>query len=317
MMPQTSQQISPRRAKLVTILSTFILFIFISFITVFSSCKKEQQQVEENGATGSSGGCSCVWLVKNHEGITTSTANAKDWGVSYMPPGYYKVYSPAVMDIVVFGKEFSKVDHTYGHIGYVVDYDVNNDGSITLTVRGANQYQANEFTECGCTNVSDWKLNVSNSESQYVRYYRKNSTNYSCGFSNLPTTTTNNSGGNCPNVENISADNVQCNYVNLNWSTTPNSSSYELYYYDGNNWKFFYSTRNNSAGFTLQANSYYSLGVVNICSQTTSQYITYVQFQTPSCFNAPSIPSDAIINEDLLNLHLNKNGPKPPNVFRK
>jgi hypothetical protein len=61
-----------------------------------SSCQKDKEIIPETVADGAiqgstSGGCECVGYVKNQLRISTSTANAKDWGVIYTPANYVVV----------------------------------------------------------------------------------------------------------------------------------------------------------------------------------------------------------------------------------
>lgn len=194
-------------ARLKTILLTACAFF--TLVLVILGCNKDESQdpkqtnentsfeqeefVPENGGNGgNSGFCQCVAYVKHQLGITTSTANAKDWGVKYTPPGYSIVSgTPQQGDIVVIDPKFGGVHKTFGHIGFVNSVSNISSETFSINIIASNYNSKGLFTSCNCNNVNTEQIiNVNNSNKEYVRFYRNVSKQLNCSDFTQPTEAT-------------------------------------------------------------------------------------------------------------------------------
>lgn len=180
----------------------FLVFILM-IIPFINGCNKEEEEIitqfeqeeftPENGGNGNNSGfCQCVAYVKHQLGITTSTANAKDWGVKYTPSGYSLVSgAPQQKDIVVITPEFGGVNPTYGHIGFVNSVSNVNGENFNINVIAANYNSKSLFTSCDCNNVNTQQnISVNSSNRNKIRFYRNNSSSLNCpDFTNPPSPT--------------------------------------------------------------------------------------------------------------------------------
>lgn len=149
----------------------------------FNSCRKDESMYPEksdgfNVQLSAAVTCSCVDYVKNQLSITTSTANAKDWGVVYTPANYVVVPGgaaavPTAGDIMVMLPGFGQgVNVTYGHIGIIKRITYLNSTDFDITLRGANQ--GGSSTEVSCSNVNDFTYQVRSTNRANTRYLRRN-----------------------------------------------------------------------------------------------------------------------------------------------
>jgi hypothetical protein len=102
--------------------------------------------------------CQCVDYVRNRFDLNPSAGpyfvGAADMGPYLENQGFMPVYEPVEGAVIVFPRWFgSGIDATYGHVGVVTAVQSFGD-TWSLTVRGARQ-TVPEWTEHGCTNVSD------------------------------------------------------------------------------------------------------------------------------------------------------------------
>lgn len=157
-----------------------------SYQTV-QSFEQEEEVWENGGSTGSDVAfCQCVAYIKAILGINTSTANAKDWGVNYTPPGYEKVAgTPQPLDLIVMEPSLSPTWSSnsaflqYGHIAIVTQFSINNNGDYVLKIKGSNQGTGSK--DCHCNNVSEKDVIIPSSKLCSVRFYRKLHPSFACG----------------------------------------------------------------------------------------------------------------------------------------
>jgi hypothetical protein len=158
----------------------FILIIlFFGGEFVFQSCQKKSSdnlELQEQG--GGANDCQCVAYVKHQLQITTSTANAKDWGVTYFPAGFQLINStPQIGDLIVLtpgvGSYFSSssVFLTYGHIGIIQTIEVQQNNALKIGIKAANQ--GGKDNDCGCPNVNVVTFTLPNTLRDQIRVYRK------------------------------------------------------------------------------------------------------------------------------------------------
>lgn len=164
-----------------------IIISFLIFSTIYLIACKKVQTVSEKG--GGSLNCQCPVFVKNVLGITTGTADAKDWGITYNIPNYERVSTPQIPDIIVMDGGFSWANRTYGHIGFVKKVIHNKDGTLNILVHGANQVGLNNaYYECGCDNVWDPEVkNISATDIKTgrIRFYRSKTSTVACSTFSL------------------------------------------------------------------------------------------------------------------------------------
>lgn len=173
------------------IIKISVIFLFLA--TLVNSCNKDDEQlvnqfeqeefIPENGGNGgNSGYCQCVAYIKHQLGITTSTANAKDWGITYTPSGYSLVSGvPQQKDIVVITPEFGGVNATYGHIGFVNSVSNVNGDNFYINIIAANYNSLNLFTSCDCNNVNTLQnVSINSANRNKIRFYRNTSNSLNC-----------------------------------------------------------------------------------------------------------------------------------------
>jgi hypothetical protein len=117
--------------------------------------------------------CQCVDYVRNRFNLAPggNFVGAADMGPYLEAQGYGRIPDPVVGAIIVFPRWFgSGINATYGHVGVVTTVDTSDPANWHLTVRGARQTHP-EWTESGCSNVSDMDHIVVPRGSDVVGFY--------------------------------------------------------------------------------------------------------------------------------------------------
>lgn len=191
------------------------ILILILILTAFS-CQNDS--INSDNEQGGVKKCECVAYVKNELNISTPTADAHNWGLTYTPSGYFAVNAPQVGDLIVM-TSYYQTNSNVGHIAIVKTVVFINNNYI-LTIHGANQ--GGSLIECGCNNVSDWEnlmipsVDITDGK---VRFYRKTSYVYKC--LQLENSIS-------PPVLISPLNNVTVTNVHLQWQIVANASGYEL-----------------------------------------------------------------------------------------
>jgi hypothetical protein len=100
--------------------------------------------------------CQCVGYVQKAKGIYIPIWSAKD-AVSALTRMGYRQVGVKNGAIAVFQPSHGGVDRTHGHIGIVVGA-----GNGYVTIRSANQWSNRQFSQAGCSNVSDVNFRINN-----------------------------------------------------------------------------------------------------------------------------------------------------------
>jgi hypothetical protein len=100
--------------------------------------------------------CQCVKFTQNAKGIYIPIWSAKD-AVSALSRMGYRQVGVKNGAIAVFQPSHGGVDRTHGHIGIVVGA-----GNGYVTIRSANQWSNRQFSQAGCSNVSDVNFRINN-----------------------------------------------------------------------------------------------------------------------------------------------------------
>jgi hypothetical protein len=101
--------------------------------------------------------CQCQGFVQRYYGIYIPTMSAKD-AVNVLPRMRYHRVGAQNGAIAVFQPSHGSVNTTHGHIGIVVG---SSNGYVTI--RSANQWSNRQFSQAGCSNVSDVNFRINNS----------------------------------------------------------------------------------------------------------------------------------------------------------
>lgn len=284
-------------------ISTFLVLLG------FVSCYKETTEniLQEQGGGGDN--CQCVAYVKHQLQITTGTANAKDWGVSYYPSGFVLITGAIqVGDLIVITPDVGSYWATssgflnYGHIGIVQTINILQNNSLEIGVRGANQGSNGIWDECGCPNVKISTFTLPSNFRNKIRIYRKVNP-YLCF--QIPVT--------APQL--ILPANSSANIaapILFSWNALLDSPSYRIQISKsqngftetsgflnnadlvvnentGSNNSFSWST--SSLGNTPQSNTTYYWSVRKHANGVTSQYSTPFSFTTVNGNSASSSPT--------------------------
>jgi hypothetical protein len=143
-----------RRRFIAALLFCFSLTLLLIFIIV------PRQGFNAPLASQPARWCQCVDYVVNRFSLDLRVGppfvGAADMGPFLENQGFTRVFEPLPGSIVVFPRSFgSGIDTTYGHVGVVTHAQAMQGGQAwALTVRGARQTWP-EWTEHGCSNVSD------------------------------------------------------------------------------------------------------------------------------------------------------------------
>ncbi len=143
-----------------------------------AKAQADEKEVDEKG------NCQCVAYVKKRYTIVGgvgANGGAKDYGpiLTNSTNGFQVVAEPQNKDIAVMQPCFPGSHKVYGHIALVGKVTKNSNGTITVVLYGANQ-GGNMYSECGCSNVSSWKITVNNSNKNCIKFYRNLSKYHSC-----------------------------------------------------------------------------------------------------------------------------------------
>ncbi|MFN4149310.1 MAG: CHAP domain-containing protein [Candidatus Sericytochromatia bacterium] len=115
--------------------------------------------------------CQCVKYMKNRSILKSDAKDAQDAGPYLI--GYKQVpYPPKSGDIVIYNGKYGKGISSAGHIAEVISIRNNTDGSITITVKGANQKDPT-FTEFKCNNVNKTMNSTISKSTSNISFYRK------------------------------------------------------------------------------------------------------------------------------------------------
>jgi hypothetical protein len=106
--------------------------------------------------------CQCVGFVQKFTGYLPIWS-AKDAGPALARKGYRQVGAQNGA-IAVFQPWHGGVDRTHGHIGIVVS-----SGNGFVTIRSANQWSNRQFSQAGCSNVSDVNFRVNGGVTFWAR----------------------------------------------------------------------------------------------------------------------------------------------------
>ena len=172
--------------------------------------------------------CSCLVYVQNYIGYTGATY-AKDAGPAIENMGharYYPSYSgahPTSGDIVIMQPNFAGADATAGHIGFISNWQINSDGSMSLQLESANWEVGTPFTDNGCNNVTYAQIPSSGSFSASasgIAFYRRAVTQ------TLPAA-----------PSNLSATALSSSSIQVKWhDNSNNETSFVVEWWNGSSW---------------------------------------------------------------------------------
>ncbi|MDR2533390.1 MAG: fibronectin type III domain-containing protein [Tannerellaceae bacterium] len=170
------------------IIACFAVLFFVGCDKIFND--KEEEQTEEEVDTkekvelqeqgGGTEICQCVAYIKHQLQITTSTANALDWGTVYKPNGFQLVSgNPQKGDLIVItpavGSYWANTAafKEYGHIAIIHEVEILDNSNLKMILRGANQGNNGVWDDCGCPNVKDVSFTLPANLRDKIRVYRK------------------------------------------------------------------------------------------------------------------------------------------------
>lgn len=182
-------------------LTLFAMFVFGTFLV---SCQEEkdnnkitpdteviaspanlpdyagENNVFANGRT-TDVACQCLIYIRNCTNLprNANSVSAADYGAVLSANSYVSRTSPALNDIVIFGRGFGGgISTVHGHIGYISAFERIGTGSTAywrIKIRSANWIGTKVYSGCNCSNVEDsgW-INVNtNARKTNISYWRR------------------------------------------------------------------------------------------------------------------------------------------------